>query len=107
MTVTVNEQVAWFPEVSRASYAISVSPNGNVPTPAWSHSGNPEHVQSTEASPTLSVIVGGRQSCDPRLDDEMTGIVTSLGQLLISGASISAGQQKADVTIGFNTIIIV
>ena len=67
MTVTVNEQVAWFPEVSRASYAISVSPNGNVPTPAWSHSGhcNPEHVKSTEASPTLSVIVGGRQLNDP------------------------------------------
>ena len=66
-TVTVNEQVAWFPEVSRASYAISVSPNGNVPTPAWSHSGhcNPEHVKSTETSPTLSVIVGGRQLNDP------------------------------------------
>ena len=67
MTVTVNEQVAWFPEVSRASYAISVSPNGNVPTPAWSHSGhcNPEHVKLMEASPTLSVIVGGRQLNDP------------------------------------------
>ena len=67
MTVTVNEQVAWFPEVSRASYAISVSPNGNLPTPAWSHSGhcNPEQVKLTETTPALSVNVGGSQLCDP------------------------------------------
>ena len=67
MTVTVKEQVARFPEVSVASYAISVSPNGNLPTPAWSHSGrcNPEQVKLTEATPALSVIVGGSHVCEP------------------------------------------
>ena len=67
MTVTVNEHVALFPAVSVALYAISVSPSGNLPTPAWSHSGrcNPEQVKLTEATPALSVIVGGSQLCDP------------------------------------------
>ena len=92
MTVTVNEQVAWFPEVSRASYAISVSPNGNVPTPAWSHSGhcNPEHVKLMEASPTLSVIVGGRQLNDPLLVVGIFDTMTSSGQALTRGFSVSA-----------------
>ena len=95
MTETVNEQKAWFPEVSVASYTISVSPNGNVPTPAWSHSdqSNPEHVKLIEATPALSVNVGGRQLCDPCVD-RPTGIVTSSGQPTIFGSSWSGAVKE-------------